>query len=65
MRKRAESDGVTVQAIAGNALRDWVSAASPFEAVPESPAWQDPYFAHDNPKPLQRELYSSHVVSNV
>lgn len=64
MRKGAESGGVTVQAIAGNALRDWASAASPFEAVSESPV-VILYFAYDNPKPLQRGLYGSHVVGNV
>ena len=30
----------------------------------ETPAWQDPYFAAGNPKPLQRTLYSSMVGGN-
>ncbi|HST16913.1 MAG TPA: phospholipase D-like domain-containing protein [Gaiellaceae bacterium] len=30
----------------------------------ETPDWQKPYFAHGNPKPLQRVLYSSLVAGN-
>ena len=30
----------------------------------ETPAWQNAYFAHGNPKPLQRVLYSSLVAGN-
>jgi hypothetical protein len=30
----------------------------------ETPAWQTPYFAHGNPKPLQRVLFSSLVSGN-
>ena len=30
----------------------------------ETPAWQAPYFAHGNPKPLQRVLFSSLVSGN-